>query len=115
MRSKVGEKQRHRAGSMRLTRVPSHYGHLMISQARQDGRGRCGSYQRGGDPQDHAFRPGQDGRTASRRDGAENAGSSGPAEDAVGQRLACTSGRTGYHRGQRPCERCGAHGYRAAR
>ncbi len=32
MRSKVDEKQRHWAGSMRLTRVPSHYGHLMISE-----------------------------------------------------------------------------------
>jgi len=58
----------------------------------KDGRGRCGSHQRGGDPQDHALCPHQDRRTTSRRNGAENAGSSGAAENAVGERLTCTFG-----------------------
>ena len=74
--------------------IPPAYLKPFVKRGKRSGR--RGSYQRSGDPQDHAICSNQDCRAASKCDGAEDPRSSGTAANAVNQRSARTSRRIGH-------------------
>lgn len=74
--------------------IPPAYLKPFVKRGKRSGR--RGSYQRSGDPQDHAICSNQECRAASKCDGAEDPRSSGTAANAVNQRSARTSRRIGH-------------------